>query len=156
MLDNKSRKLLSIVLTAVLLVQCGTWTTKAEAASDLQTITVYSAGENPGTDDARTMMYHDAYFTKSSFEYDPSLATASMCLAMSAFGSSTIFQGNTTDYTKSPVNFIGLMKELGCTNTEVDTNPKKTTTIVVSRIRSTWPLALPARPSWIARVPLRC
>ncbi|MDR1320119.1 MAG: cell wall-binding repeat-containing protein [Gracilibacteraceae bacterium] len=53
--------------------------------------------------------YSDEYFSGISSEYNPSLATMSMCLTMSAFGS------NIVDYPEKSVNAKALLTELGFT-----------------------------------------
>ena len=69
----------------------------------------YQSGAN---DYSATFYYDDDYFTNSSYIYNPSLSTMSMCLAMSAFGSSSV--GN--DYTKKSKNANDLLTKCGFTN----------------------------------------
>lgn len=58
-------------------------------------------------DASATYYYADEYFYASSMEYNPSLATMSLCLAMSAFGSE-----NVESYENKSTNVKNLMKEL--------------------------------------------
>ena len=58
-------------------------------------------------DNEETYYYADSYFYDSSFEYNPSLATMSLCFAMSAFGSSA-----TKDYAKKSQNARQLLEDI--------------------------------------------
>lgn len=65
--------------------------------------------ESDKKDYEATYFYDDAYFYDDSTEYNSSLATMSLCLALSAFGSGDA--GN--DYTLKSQNVIGLFDDLG-------------------------------------------
>ena len=71
----------------------------------------YSSG---GTKDyTSTFYYDDAYFSQSSYIYNPSLATMSLCFALSTFGSNDV--GN--DYTQKSKNARDLLlNKCGFTN----------------------------------------
>ncbi len=59
--------------------------------------------------------YTDEYFKKDSSEYNPSLATTSLCLAMSSFGSNSV-----TEYTHKYCNVESFFKTIGFT--DIDAN----------------------------------
>ena len=61
--------------------------------------------------------YTDDYFEKSSFTYNHSLATMSLCFAMSAFGS-----GQGTDYANKSENAWELLKNMGFDEEEIKVN----------------------------------
>lgn len=61
--------------------------------------------------------YTDDYFEKSSYTYNHSLATMSLCFAMSAFGS-----GKGTDYPDKSENAQELLKKLGFDEDEIKVN----------------------------------
>ena len=63
--------------------------------------------------------YSDGYFAHSSFDFDQSLATMSMSLAMSAFGSAS---GGQTEYSDKSVNARSLLLEIGCSKGSIETN----------------------------------
>ncbi len=65
-----------------------------------------------------TYYYDDAYFTKSAYDYNSSLATMSICLAMSAFGSNETRQGEELgtlgkDYATYSRNVEALLTDVG-------------------------------------------
>lgn len=61
-----------------------------------------------GKDYSATYFYDDAYFKKSSYEYNASLATMSMCLAWSAMASD-----NENSYVNKSVNAKNLLEDIG-------------------------------------------
>ena len=61
--------------------------------------------------------YDDAYFDTSAYEYQSKLATMSMCMAFSAFGSN-----RTDDYTKKSQNLKSLLKKCEFPEENFDTN----------------------------------
>lgn len=63
-----------------------------------------------GTDYTSTYYYDDNYFKDSSYVYNQSLATMSLCLELSAWGSSA-----ESDYTKKMKNAQALLEEIGFT-----------------------------------------
>ena len=88
---------------------------KAEAASSEVTNSVgdfYYASEEYATKDYKaTYYYSDSYFADSSYNYQDSLATMSMCLSMASFRSN-----RTKDYAKKTQNLQALLTECGFTN----------------------------------------
>ncbi len=68
---------------------------------------------NGAKDYSATYYYADEYFYDTSMNYNSSLATMSLCLAMSAFGS-----GEVSSYTNKSVNVKALMEELMFTDFE--------------------------------------
>lgn len=68
---------------------------------------------NGAKDYSATYYYADEYFYNTSMEYNQSLATMSLCLAMSAFGS-----GEVSSYENKRVNVKNLMEELMFTDFE--------------------------------------
>lgn len=75
-----------------------------------------------------TCYYSDDYFSKSSYTYNPSLATMSISFAMSAFGSS---DGGQSDYSNKSNNARKLLEDIGVNPNAIGTNDwfkKKPTT----------------------------
>lgn len=68
---------------------------------------MFSYPSMAGGDAQGTYFYDDNYFTKSAYTYNPSLATMSLCFAMSAFGSST-----ESDYANKSINARNLLTDL--------------------------------------------
>lgn len=75
----------------------------------------YMSGDE--TDYTSTYYYRDDYFLKPATEYQDSLATMSMCLAFSAFGSN-----RTNDYGKKSQNLQYLLGECGFSGDHFATN----------------------------------
>ncbi len=71
-----------------------------------------------GDDYTATCYYTNDYFSESSYEYNPSLATMSISFAMSAFGSS---KGG-ADYSNKSVNARQLLKDIGVPEANIKTN----------------------------------
>lgn len=65
-------------------------------------------------DHTASCYYYDNYFYGSSYTYNPSLATMSVCLAMSAFNS------DSDNYTDKNRNVVSLMESIGFENVESD------------------------------------
>lgn len=63
--------------------------------------------------------YKDSYFYHDSYEYDPSLSTMSLCLALSAFNAAEA-EGGETDFSHRYKNVEDLMCQLGGRNFEVN------------------------------------
>ena len=70
------------------------------------------------TDYESYMYYDDDYFNGDSTEYNPSLATCSLCLAMSSFASNR--NQNYKDYSFRYRNVYNLMEQIGFNNIEVN------------------------------------
>ena len=72
-----------------------------------------------GSDGDSTAEYHykDSYFSKVASNYQPSLATMSLCLAMSAFGSNI---DGKDDYTNKSRNAKALLQEIGFEDIETN------------------------------------
>lgn len=70
-----------------------------------------------GDDYTAKCYYTNNYFSQSSYNYSPSLATMSICFAMSAFGS-----GREGSYTQKSVNAKELLKAIGMPPENIDTN----------------------------------
>lgn len=68
----------------------------------------YQSGDS--TDYSSTYYYDDDYFNNSSYTYNPSLGTMSLCLAMSAFAS------NEADYPNKSKNMQELLSDIGFDN----------------------------------------
>ena len=65
--------------------------------------------------------YDDNYFTKSSYEYQDSLATMTLCMAQSAFGS-TKSENNEEGYKTKSQNLQQLLRDCGFPEENYDTN----------------------------------
>lgn len=76
----------------------------------------YESGGNDYTDKC---YYTDGYFSKSSYEYNPSLATMSLSFAMSAFSSS---KGGQSDYSEKSVNARNLLEAIGIPEDNIQIN----------------------------------
>lgn len=70
-----------------------------------------------GRDYTAKCYYTDAYFAESSYAYKGSLATMSLSLAMSAFGS-----GDEPDYANKSKNAKDLLMEIGCAEDSIQVN----------------------------------
>lgn len=70
-----------------------------------------------GNDYCATCYYSNNYFAKSAYEYNPSLATMSICYAMSAFGSS-----KESSYENKSINAVNLLKDIGFPEENIKTN----------------------------------
>lgn len=83
--------------------------TFGEIAEDITETKVTGTFRYPcgARDCSATYYYADEYFYNSSFEYNPSLSTMSLCLALSAFGS-----GEVSSYENKSINVKNLMEEL--------------------------------------------
>ena len=75
----------------------------------------YASGSQK--DYGATFWYSDSYFAQSSYIYNPSLATMSMCMALSAFGSN---ETPANDYTDKSRNVRDLMGQMGFTDFETN------------------------------------
>ena len=74
-----------------------------------------------GQDYATTYYYDDDYFTRSSYEYQDSLATMTLCLALSAFGSTKV--PNTPEgYEDKSINLQQLLSDCGYPEENYATN----------------------------------
>ncbi len=87
-----------------------------DASNPLQEITF---SYNSGEDYTATCYYTHDYFVGSSYEYNPSLATMSLSLAMSAFGNAT---GNQEDYSNKSSSAKELLMNIGVPEENIDTN----------------------------------
>lgn len=72
-----------------------------------------------GADHQVTCYYTNDYFANDSREYNASLATMSLSLAMSAFGSK---KGDQIDYTQKSQNAVDLFKKIGIKNENITSN----------------------------------
>ena len=100
------KKAISLGLVAAL---CTLLPPSARAATPAQAYTFHTAVETGATDSERTLYFTPDYFSQSATQYDPHLATASLCMAMSAFGSNRVFLANNQyDYTKANYNWLEL------------------------------------------------
>lgn len=70
-----------------------------------------------GKDYSAVCYYSDDYFSASSYEYNPSLATMSVSFAMSAFAS-----GDQNRYANKSINARNLLKSIGVAESAIDTN----------------------------------
>lgn len=70
-----------------------------------------------GKDYTADCYYSDNYFSGTSYEYKDSLATMSLCYAMSAFGS-----GSEPDYANKSINARTLLKDIGCSEDSIEVN----------------------------------
>ena len=70
-----------------------------------------------GHDYSAVCYYSDDYFSKSAYEYNPSLATMSVSLALSAFASE-----DQTRYANKSANVRALLKDIGVPEGAIDTN----------------------------------
>ncbi len=85
----------------------------------------YPSVEDSDVDHSSVFYYSDGYFAKSPEQYDNHLATMSLNLAMSAFGSN---YGGTTDYSNKFRNVNQLLGDIGCENIFIsDTYTQKPT-----------------------------
>lgn len=96
--------------------------TFGEIADDVISDTTKSTGKfnyasGNEKDYQATYFYDDAYFTKDATTYQDSLATMSMCLALSGFGSN-----ETNDYSKKSQNLKQLLNNCGFSEEHFDTN----------------------------------
>lgn len=104
------RRLLSFVLAAVLCLGavCGLAGSENETR---QIIFSYRSNSNGISGDYKAVcFYTDDYFSGSSLQYDPSLATMSVCLSIAAFSS---IEGGSYDYTQKYINAENLLKDIG-------------------------------------------
>ena len=69
-------------------------------------------------DYAAPFFYEDTYFTRSAYEYQDSLATMTLCLALSAFGSPRAKD----DYTQKSMNLAQLLQDCGFPEEHFATN----------------------------------
>lgn len=67
--------------------------------------------------------YNDDYFSNSAFEYNPHLATMSLCLAMSSFASAGPSNGNQSSNVKELMHDIGINNEDIVNNRDFDEIP---------------------------------
>ncbi|MDD3334887.1 MAG: hypothetical protein PHI98_05135 [Eubacteriales bacterium] len=127
--------LLTTTLAALLPAQALAATPyKPQAA---QAYSFYSAIEEGGADSERTLYYTEDYFSEPATEYNPSLASATLCMAMSAFGSNRIFnKDGTYDFTKANYNWKALFQDsLGFRNVQTNayfTKPTRTDNVGVA------------------------
>lgn len=70
-----------------------------------------------GKDYTAKCWYSDNYFSGTSYDYKPSLATMSLSFAMSSFGS-----GDEASYANKSVNAKNLLKNIGCAEDSISTN----------------------------------
>lgn len=125
---RKLSTILSLVLSIVLVV-----TSITLAPAKAETIAKKSfAFPNIITvknDVTSNFYYSDSYFTKSSFEYNPSLATMSCCMASSAIGATATTEAGQPDYSKFDSNLRDLLTKAGFTsfysNEDYTTKPTK-------------------------------
>ena len=83
----------------------------------------YASGDD--NDYSATFYYDDKYFDANSSEYNESLSTMSLCLALSAFGSNRTGNGGSAeprDYTKQSRNAQDLLEQIGFDKEHIDTN----------------------------------
>ncbi|MGN0358771.1 MAG: fibronectin type III domain-containing protein [Blautia sp.] len=106
---------LLLVMTMIFSLSCPLTDIKVEAASSEVTNSVgdfYYASEEYATKDYKaTYYYSDSYFAESSYNYQDSLATMSMCLSMASFRSN-----RTKDYSKKTQNLQALLNACGFTD----------------------------------------
>ena len=70
-------------------------------------------------DFSATYFYDDEYFSKDASEYNPSLATMSLCFELSAWGSNV---DGTADYSNKSRNAKSLLKQIGFKESDIETN----------------------------------
>lgn len=118
------KRILAFFLAIIMIVSSFNPTVirKVSAASITNSVgDFYYASEEVLTKDYKaTYYYSDSYFAHSSYQYDESLATMSMCVAMSSGRSN-----RTKDYAQKSQNLKALLTQCGFTNFEVNT-PFKT------------------------------
>lgn len=113
-------KLITILFMFIGIIAC-----KKESEDESRITFSYQQGTE--TDYESYMYYTDDYFKGNSTEYNPSLATASLCLAMSSFASNK--NKSYDDYSNRYRNVNALMEKLGLHDIEVnDWYTKKPTT----------------------------
>ncbi len=111
---KKLSTVLSLVLSIVLVVTSITFTpVKAEIqAQDFKYPNIISTTE----DITSQFYYSDDYFTQSSYEYNPHLATLSCCMAASAIGTTAKTSAGKPDYSKFDSNLKDFLTKAGFTS----------------------------------------
>lgn len=95
-----------------------------------------------GKDYTATCYYTNDYFSESAYIYNSSLATMSLSLAMSAFGSS---EGGQTDYSDKSANVKQLMMDIGFPEENIQTNEwfmQKPTTDSIGVVAGNMPITV--------------
>ena len=85
-------------------------------ASPTKVFFEYRGSPKDKEDNETVCWYSDSYFDENSYIYQPSLATMSLCLAMSAFAS------NEATYKNKSQNVIDLMKKIGISSSAIAIN----------------------------------
>ena len=86
------------------------------------TISKDEHGDGDLKDISATFFYSDGFFAASPDKYNPSLATASLCLAMAGFYSNEGYQGEGHDYSNKSKNIVQYMKDIGVASDDIYRN----------------------------------
>lgn len=66
--------------------------------------------------------YSDGFFEEDPYKYNPSIATASLCMAMAGFYSNEGETGKDADYSKKSQNIVNYMKDIGVSEKNIYRN----------------------------------
>ena len=105
----------SFLLNALFAVPAPAYAAEAAGSSFVTGSYRLAAGGGSASDLTDTFIYSDSYFTHSSYEADPHLATVSMCAAAASCGSP-----DEADYAGKSSNLRDLMADLGFSDFETN------------------------------------